>query len=427
MKNEEQKLNVSEKLLKLKDIIQNTDEPLFYKNNIYNFKKIINYNNISDLDIKKFFNEQIANDNINILRFIDTLLGLTLDKDNCYKYNEYAVKNLEDVYTNYYDDDLIDTILRSGFDSDVASMYYKDENIDEDEDEDEYEDKKHVGINEEEVETIVNGAINAYAIKSANKEDFREFTYSIADDLSCAAGASYGMKNIRNNEHWKDKMKIILKYGIDLFNQKLKKDEKINNKEINKEVELLKKDHSLIKDCKYLNNFSIGQWADIIINQPKLIEYCNKIDEFDDYYWVEILKHQPKLIDKCNKNLIPTAMIDLLIDQPSLSQKLIKKLNINNLKEKDLEKLIFNFKEYHIEFMEKYIEKYNNKDFLTDIIVKYLDLKEFYDKNDLWKDIDLSKAINNNKKLKEVYTKNDLWKYVDFTKLDKFNEYSILK
>ena len=63
---------------------------------------------------------------------------------------------------------------------------------------------------------------------------------------------------------------------------------------------------------------------------------------------------------------------------------------------------MYNSKEYHVEFINKYIEKYTDKDVLTNMIGIYPDLKD-------------------------IYTKNNLWKYVDFSKLTKNIEYSILK
>ena len=63
---------------------------------------------------------------------------------------------------------------------------------------------------------------------------------------------------------------------------------------------------------------------------------------------------------------------------------------------------MYNSKEYHVEFINKYIEQYKDQEVLTNMIGIYPDLKE-------------------------IYTKNNLWKYVDFNQLTENLEYSILK
>ena len=67
-----------------------------------------------------------------------------------------------------------------------------------------------------------------------------------------------------------------------------------------------------------------------------------------------------------------------------------------------MENIVYNSTKHYIKAMNKYIERFNNNEFLTNMIGIYPDLKE-------------------------LYTEKNLWQYVDFNQLTESIEYSILK
>ena len=379
---------------------------------IYKIKTLINndekYKNISFEDVMSFTLEKIIKDNE--LNYVDYSLGVLLNRENLVRYGIYAAKSVYN-YIGHPDSSFIaNEVIKE------ATSWLKNKET------------KFTKYNNSDFRKYLHEANNyeipfKTAIKlryiATNKVKSKLYQESIGSIACDAAKTHY----FYEDDEFACRTDII-KYGINLYKEQIKENEYLLSEiKINNEVKSLKKDPILINNCKYLDKFTIDHWVDIINDQPILINYCNKIDEFDDYNWYKMLIKNPILIDKLDYNLVGEAKRDLLAKNPSL----IKELSINNINKKDLEKLTINSKEYYFEFIKKYIKQYRDKDFLTDMIIKHSYLIKLYDKNNLWKDIDLTKAINNNEKLEKIYTKRDLWKYVDFNKLTNFKEYGILK
>ena len=167
--------------------------------------------------------------------------------------------------------------------------------------------------------------------------------------------------------------------------------------------EILMEQPQLIHKCNKINDIPISSinshmdWGYILIAQPSLIKYCDK-NKLNNYSWDRILINHPDLLDECKIKLLKSTKTDLLTEYPYL----INKIDIAELTENEFRLIIYDSREYHIKFMEKYIENYHDSKVLTNMIGIYPDLKE-------------------------LYIKKDLWKYVDFTKLTENIEYSILK
>ena len=191
-------------------------------------------------------------------------------------------------------------------------------------------------------------------------------------------------------------------------------------------IDIIQKQPNLINNCSVIDEFKVDNWINIFKIQPKLVDkfinklknisiydwidilninpeaskYCNKFDEFKSSHWFSLLRYTPELIDKCNILLEKEETIALLNKYPHLIEKLIIE-DIFEIKYES-EKMLYNSKNYHINFMEKYIEYYKDSEILTNMIGIYPDLKD-------------------------LYTKNNLWQYVDFNQLHINLEYSILK
>ena len=179
--------------------------------------------------------------------------------------------------------------------------------------------------------------------------------------------------------------------------------DKIPNKIINKFetyylVEIIQKHPNLINKYNIINKLKLSNWIDILKIQPKLFKYCNIFNEFTEYDWYKLLKNNPELIDKLNININSELKVNLLESQPSL----INRLNLNNINEENFKVILYSSKEYYIKAVEKYIERFKDREVLTNMVAIYPDLKK-------------------------LYTKKDLWKYVNFNQLSNNLEYSILK
>ena len=175
---------------------------------------------------------------------------------------------------------------------------------------------------------------------------------------------------------------------------------KINFKDYDKErwIDILKKQPQFIDKCDKVEDIKTNEWSSILIEQPSLIKYCNKIDKISPYYWYRVIMHHPELINKNNIDL-SGYKVDII----RAHIELFKKFSLDDITKADLEQIILDTKtEYKIKFFKKYIEKYRNQEFLTNMIGIYPDLKK-------------------------LYTKNNLWKYVNFNKLTDNLEYGILK
>ncbi len=231
-------------------------------------------------------------------------------------------------------------------------------------------------------------------VKNVNKYLYNN-VYILIELILNQPKLGYLLSNVKNIRHYN----LI---GIVKKNPKLLDDLniKIDFKQYNDYTwgEILSKQPQLINKCDIIKSLPPNIWAFILEYQPKLINYCNQLDKFSSDNWYRILKNNPNLIDKCNVELSERNRIDLLELQPSL----IAKINLNTIYQYVLEKVMYNSKEYHVEFINKYIEQYKDQEVLTNMIGIYPDLKE-------------------------IYTKNNLWKYVDFNQLTENLEYSILK
>ena len=168
------------------------------------------------------------------------------------------------------------------------------------------------------------------------------------------------------------------------------------------------KDINSIKKYKIdFKKFESDDWCKLLSKYPNLINKCDKLDEIDWCDWVELLNNQPKLLDvfketMANKRVTFKLTYHILMFKPELIEKISEFIDFNSIPELNFNNLVYNSKKYKVKFINKYIEKFHNSEVLTNMIGIYPELKD-------------------------LYTEKDLWKYVNFTKLNKFNEYSILK
>ena len=173
----------------------------------------------------------------------------------------------------------------------------------------------------------------------------------------------------------------------------------MKNNKINEWVELLKEKPFLIDNCDVLDKFKSDDWFDILIKQPLLIEHFNDFAKMSSDNWLKLLEKYPEILNEYPKVLSYQVIAKLITvsNFPKIS-------SVKEADEKRLRKLLYNSnKETYKILIKEYINKeYHEPVVLTEMILKYPDLKEFY-------------------------TKNDLWMYVDTTKLDFKLNYEMLK